>query len=58
MSANLLSWLLNLLASNISMLRGGTFIMDLNLKGRELVENIASNVEVNMLSTLKNAKYI
>ena len=60
MKETFLSWFLNVLTINLSMLIVGLFLMGLNPNVYEVAERIARNVEVDpqMLSTLKNWKYI
>ena len=42
-----LSLLLNVVARNLRMLRGGRFLLDGNPKGGEVAEHIATKFEVN-----------
>ena len=60
MNAHFLSWLLHIVAKHLRMSRGGSLLLNVNPKGYELAEHIATKVEVNirMLSTLKNEKSI
>ena len=59
MSENFLAWFLNVVTRNLSMSRGVRLPPDVNPKGCEYAEHIATKVEVNphMLSTLKNKKF-
>ena len=58
MNATFLSRLINVVTRNLRMSRGVSLIMDINPKGYEVSEHIATKVKVNtwMLSTLKNTK--
>ena len=60
MNSNFLSQFLNVATRNFRMSRGGRLLLDWNLKGYRVAENIDKNVKVNsrMLSTLKNLKSI
>ena len=60
MNETFLSWFLNAATINLRMSRGGRLLLNVKPKGYELVEHIATKVEVNtrILSTSKNEKFI
>ena len=60
MNENFSFCFLDVMTRTLRMSRGGRLILDVNPKGYEVAEHIATKVEVNsqMLSTLKNAKSI